>query len=89
METTSASVRGWPPSKKGAARAAEGQDLREEGGMVLFQQGGLFLYACSQQRPQNGGPSTSQKPLMDPPSSPGESLSETHLFSSYRFWGWL
>lgn len=53
---TSASVRGWLPSKEGAARAAEVQDLGEEGGMILFQKEGTIPLHNSQQKPQSKGP---------------------------------
>lgn len=76
---TSASVGGWLPSKKGAARAAEGQDLEEEGGVILFQPGETIpLHMFTAEASKWGTPS-SHEPLVNPPSSPRESPSEAHL----------
>lgn len=61
VEMTPASVRRWLPSKKGAARAAEGQDLGKEGGMILFQQGGTIpLYIFTAEVSKWGTPHKSE-----------------------------
>lgn len=84
---TSASVRGWLPSKEGAARTAEVQDFGEEGGMILFQKEGTVPLHKFTAETLKRGTSTGQRPLVEPPSSPVESSSAAHLCSPLTGYG--
>lgn len=72
---TSSSVREGLPSKKGEARSAEGQDLPEEGGMILFQQGDCSFTYVHSRGLKAGRPPWKPEAIGAPTSSSGGSPS--------------